>query len=110
MMEREKRLAEEFKKQEARIWKRLAEELEKPKKRKREVNISKIQRYTKDGDFVIVPGKVLGSGILKNKITIAAFSFSKEAIEKIKSAGGKIIDFEKLIKENPKGTGVKIIG
>ena len=106
----EKKLIEEFKKQEARIWKRLAEELEKSRKRRREVNISKIQRYTKDGDFVIVPGKVLGSGILKNKITIAAFSFSKEAVKKIKSANGEIIGFEELIKKNPKGTGVKIIG
>ncbi|MCW1296588.1 MAG: 50S ribosomal protein L18e [Candidatus Parvarchaeota archaeon] len=109
-MVRKEELIDELKKNEARIWKRLAKELEKPRRSRREVNISKIERYTKEGEVIVVPGKVLGSGTLRHKVTIAAFSFSKEASEKIKNAGGKIIDLKQLIKENPKGTGVRIIG
>lgn len=34
--------------------------------------------------------KILGDGELKNPVTIQAHAFSKQALEKIKSAGGKI--------------------
>lgn len=92
------------------IWRAVAEELEKPSRRRRVVNIGRINRYTTEGDTVIVPGKVLGLGNLKHSITVAAIGFSKTALEKIKSAGGKPIHIVDLVKMNPKGSNVKIIG
>jgi large subunit ribosomal protein L18e len=100
----------ELKQQKAKLWKRVARELEKPTRKRREVNLSKIQRFAKNGEVVLVPGKVLSSGELSKKITIAAWAFSANAIAKIKAAGGKPVTILDLVKTNPKGTGVKLLG
>ena len=91
------------------FWKRIAEEALRPRRRKRVVNISKINRLTKPKDKVIVPGKVLGDGEINHSITLSAFEISRKAIEKILSANGKILTIEEMIKKNPMGKGVKII-
>jgi len=95
-------------KNEANIWRRVAEILEKPSRQRVRVNLSRINRYTKEGDIVIVPGKVLGSGTLDHSVTVAAWNFSENAYKKI-SKIGKVITIKKLLEENPKGSGVKII-
>ncbi|MCY0868523.1 MAG: 50S ribosomal protein L18e [Desulfurococcus sp.] len=92
------------------IWRAVAEELSKPRRRRRAVNISRLNRYTSPGDVVVVPGKVLGAGVLDHPITVAASSFSKTAIEKILKSGGRVLHILDLVSENPKGSGVKIIG
>lgn len=94
----------------ARIWRAIAEELLKPSRRRRAVNISRINRYTSPGDCVVVPGKVLGAGELDHPVTIAAFGFSKTALEKITRAGGRAMSIYELLRENPKGSNVKLIG
>ncbi len=108
------RLIEELKKKsfenKARIWRAVAEMLNKPRSRRRIVNISRISRYTKQGDVVVVPGKVLGSGSISHSVTVAAFAFSRQAKEKITKAGGRCITILELVEENPKGSNVKIIG
>ncbi|MEM0026356.1 MAG: 50S ribosomal protein L18e [Ignisphaera sp.] len=93
----------------AAIWRYVAELLERPARRRIIVNIYKINRYTNDGDVVVVPGKVLGIGKLDHRVTIAAISFSLMAVEKIKSAGGRAIHILELVKENPTGSRVKVI-
>lgn len=93
----------------ARIWKYVAELLELPTRRRIVVNISKINRFTKDGDVVVVPGKVLGAGILNHRVTVAAAAFSKGAVMKIKAAGGRAIHILELLEENPRGSNVKVI-
>ena len=60
--------------------------------------------------MVAVPGKVLGSGALTHPTTIAAFAFSATATRKIKKARGKCLTFPELVKKNPKGANVKIVG
>ncbi|MFH0897510.1 MAG: 50S ribosomal protein L18e [Candidatus Bathyarchaeota archaeon] len=92
------------------IWRTLAEKLEKPKHSRCAVNLSRINRYTKDGETVTVPGKVLGSGTLDHKVSVAAFSFSEEARRKVEAAGGKCLIFSDLVKKNHKGKDLKIIG
>lgn len=74
------------------------------------VNISRLNRYTKENDQVVVPGKVLGAGLIDHPVTVAAFAFSNEAREKISRAKGKCISIPDLIKINPSGTNVKILG
>ena len=92
------------------IWKRIASDLEKPTRQRRIVNLSRIDRSTKEGETIIVPGKVLGSGDLNHKIDVAAFSFSSNAIEKIKEKKGSCIEIMDLMKKNPKGKDIRIIG
>ncbi len=92
------------------IWGRIADDLERPTRQRRVVNLSSISRYTKENEIIIVPGKVLGAGNLEHKVTISAFQFSSGAKEKIEKAGAKIISLLELSKENPSGKGIRIIG
>jgi large subunit ribosomal protein L18e len=91
------------------LWTRIAEDLEKPTRARRIVNIFKIDMYAKEGDIVIVPGKVLGEGDLTKKVTVAAFAFSDEARAKI-TKSGKALTIPELVKQNPKGQKVRILG
>jgi len=96
-------------KHKAKIWKYIAELLMKPSRKRVAVNISKIRRYTKPGDIVVVPGRVLGAGSISHSVTVAALAFSNSAIEKIKAANGRVMHILELVKERPKGSEVKII-
>jgi len=87
----------------------IAEKLNKPRRRRIEVNLAHINRHTEKGDTVIVPGVVLGYGELTKPITISAWRFSKQAKEKIENAGGKAISIRELVEKNPRGTNVKIM-
>jgi len=95
---------------EANVWKTVAEKLEAPKHKRVSVNISRMNRYSSDGETVVVPGKVLGAGSLDHKLSVAAFSFSKLAKEKIESAGGECLTIQAILDKNPQGAGVKVIG
>jgi len=92
------------------IWKAIALELEKPTRRRRIVNLSKISQHTKENETIVVPGKVLGSGDLDHTLIISAYKFSDSALEKINKAGAKTISISDLIKESPKGKKIRIIG
>ncbi len=96
--------------QEAGIWKNIAVELGKPTRNRRVVNISRLNRFTKENEVVIVPGKVLGSGAIDHSVVVAAFSFSQSAKDQITKAKGKCITIQELLKQNPKGKDVRIIG
>jgi len=87
------------------IWKTIAEELEKPTRQRRIVNISKLEKVTKPNETIIVPGKVLGDGSISHKITIAAMQFSSSAQQKLTT-----IPITELIKKNPKGKDIRIVG
>lgn len=104
-----KGLISELKKRKELIWKKIAKELSRGAKNKRQVNLSKIARHAKTDDTIIVPGKVLSAGELKQNIAIAAWQFSEAAKEKIEQGGSKTMTIRELIKANPKGTKVKII-
>ena len=96
--------------QQADLWSRIAYDLEQPTRQRRVVNISSISRYTKPNEVVVVPGKVLGSGNLSHSVVVAAFSFSSSAKERIEQAKGKCMSIPELVKQNPKGKNIRIIG
>jgi large subunit ribosomal protein L18e len=96
-------------KNEAPIWRTIADRLVKPRRQRSEVNLSKINRYTTDNESVVVPGKVLATGELSHKVTVAAIGFSSRAKEKIEAAGGKALSISDLMDENPKGSKVRIL-
>ncbi|KCZ72062.1 ribosomal protein L18E [Candidatus Methanoperedens nitroreducens] len=92
------------------IWRDIALRLERPSRNRPEVNLSRINRYTKDSDLILVPGKVLGAGELNHQITVAAVSFSENARNKIAAVGGTCLTIEELMNTNPQGSGVRIMG
>jgi len=96
--------------QKADLWARIAEDLVKPTRQRRSVNVSRLARNTAADETVIVPGKVLGSGELAHKITVAAWDFSAGARKRITDAKGKCISISQLLKEKPDGKNVRIIG
>ena len=107
-------LVQELKKksqeQNTNLWKRIALDLERPARNRRIVNLSRINRHTKENEIIIVPGKVLGSGALNHKLTISAFQFSESAKNKLLENGSKIIPLAELSNEDPKGKKIRIIG
>jgi len=87
----------------------IAEKLNKPRRQRVEVNVAHIERYTKKGETVVIPGVVLGYGELTKPLTISAWKFSKPAKEKNEKIKGKAISIEELVEKNPTGTNVKIL-
>jgi len=98
------------KKNNAPIWSRLAELALKPSSAKRTINVGQIDKFVKDNDVIVVPGKVLGTGNISHKITLCSFSMSTSSAKKVLQSGGKILSFSELIKNHPTGKGVVIIG
>jgi len=94
---------------EVNIWRDIADRLEGPARNYAEVNLSKINRYVANGDTIIVPGKVLGSGMIEASVRVAALNFSASASEKIREANGECMSIEELITANPSGSRVRVL-
>ena len=103
-------LKQAARKEDAPVWMRVAVDLEKPTRVRRAVNVYKINKVAKEGDTLVIPGKVLGMGDIERKVTVAAFTFSKQAVDKIHGAGGKVLAIHELLKQNPKGSKVRVLG
>jgi len=91
------------------IWARLAEDLGMSRKNRAQVNLDKINQFTKAKDTVVVAGKVLGNGTLDHEVTIACFKVSDQAKEKVAQVRGSIITIKDLLDKNPEGARVKIL-
>ena len=85
-----KDLKQASKKNEAPIWSRLAALALKPSSSKRVVNLTRINKTTKENDILFVPGKVLGTGNMHHKITLSSFSISRTAAKKVIQTGGTV--------------------
>ncbi len=105
-----KELKEASKKNDAAIWKKLRSFILKPSSSRRIVNLTKIDKITKDNDVLFVPGKVLGTGNISHNISLCSFSISRTATKKIIQSGGKIMKLSDIIEKYPTGKGVTIIG
>ena len=92
------------------LWDRVADDLEKPTRERRAVNLSRIARSTKPNEMVVVFGKVFVSGSLPHSVVIAALSFSAGAKEQIESAKGKVLTIEQLLKSKPKVQDLRVLG
>ncbi|MEZ0346504.1 MAG: 50S ribosomal protein L18e [Infirmifilum sp.] len=103
-----RRLIHALKKQGAPLWREVAEYLSRPRRKRIQVNLSRINRYSGDGDIVVVPGKVLGSGVLSKKVTVVAWRFSEEAYKKIQSVGRAVL-LEEFLQTKPESKNIKII-
>ena len=92
----------------ANVWADVADRLEKPRRTHAEVNLGRIERYAREDETVVVPGKVLGSGVLETDVTIAAVDFSSTAETKIEEVGNAVA-LEQAIDENPEGSNVRVV-
>jgi large subunit ribosomal protein L18e len=97
------------KENDAEIWRKVSEILQRVRRKRVAVNLSRINRYTQKDETVVVAGKVLGAGAVNHPVTVAAFAFSETALAKIKKARGKCLSLQELVKKNPKGSNVKMI-
>jgi large subunit ribosomal protein L18e len=103
-------LKKESREQQAGIWLDLAEYLSKSRSQRIAVNLSRINRNTKRADMIVVPGKILGSGSINHALTVASFAASEKAKAKLAAAKAKYLSIPELLKKNPKGANIKIIG
>ncbi|HYT16620.1 MAG TPA: 50S ribosomal protein L18e [Thermoplasmata archaeon] len=92
------------------IWRDVAERLERTRKNWSEVNLSRLSRYAEKGEQIVVPGVVLATGEITTPLTVAAFRTSNAAQRKIEAAGGRAMTLLELAVQNPKGSGVRIMG
>ena len=92
------------------IWRDVADRLAARRRHWHEVNLSRISRVASDGETVVVPGVLLGSGNLTKTVTIATFRASAGARAKVEQAGGTLVGLLDLAASNPKGSGVRILG
>jgi len=92
------------------IWKAVADDLSRATRQRRVVNISKLNRFTKEDEIIVVPGKVLGSGLINHKLTVAAFSFSDGAKQRIHEAKGHCISIAELMRKYPDGKKLRVLG
>ncbi len=90
------------------VWEDVATRLEKPRSTHAEVNLGRIERYAREDETVIVPGKVLGSGVLNKSVTVAAVDFSSTAETKIDQVG-EPVPLEQAIEQNPEGSNVRVM-
>ncbi len=91
------------------IWRALAEELDKPKRRRVAVNLSRIDRHAEEGEVVAVPGKVLAAGSLSKPLKVAAFQFSEGAMEKISLAKGEAMTLTELLDAGVEPSKIRIM-
>ncbi len=81
------------------IWKSVAKGLNRPRRKRYEVNLTRLEAFAQQNETVIVPGIVLGEGKLSKKLTVAAVRFSSDARKKIGEAGGRCLSMEEVTKE-----------
>ena len=91
------------------LWKEIAGTLKHARRVRPEANLGHINRVVKDGDIVIVPGKILGSGELEHKITIGALTWSESVVEKAKKAGAQLLSLPQMLEAYPSGSNVRIV-
>ncbi len=105
-----KELKQASAKNDAPIWLKLAKLALKTSASKRVLNLTQINDVTKEGEVIVVPGKILGTGNVSHKVTLSSFSISNSAAKKIIESGGNIVSFKEMIEKFPTGKGVRIIG
>jgi large subunit ribosomal protein L18e len=90
-------------------WVEIAGLLSGPRANMMNLNLDKLNEESKEGDTIVVPGKILAQGELNKKIKVVALSFSEKAKEKISKARGEVSTILEEIKKNPDAKGIKFL-
>ena len=86
----------------------MAKGLNRPRSKRFEVNLARLEKFANQDDTIIVPGVVLGEGEIKKHVTVAAVKFSSGARKKIEEAGGKCLAIEQVSRLAP--SKIRIMG
>jgi large subunit ribosomal protein L18e len=90
-------------------WVGIAGILSGPRRNKICINLEEINKDSKAGETIVVPGKVLSQGEIDKKIKLVALGFSEKAKEKLLSAKCDVSYIIDEIKSNPSAKGIKVI-
>ena len=93
----------------SKIWKDIADRLSGSSRRRPAVNVGKLDKLCEKGANVVIPGKILGAGILTKNLTVCAMSASESAIKKIEASKGKFVTLRELVDKNVKAKGWRIM-
>ncbi|MEM1922234.1 MAG: 50S ribosomal protein L18e [Nitrososphaerota archaeon] len=94
----------------SRFWAAVLENLEKPSRKWRVVNIYHLNKVAPPGGKVLVMGKLLGAGVLEKRLDVVAFDFSEVAHRKIREAGGEALYLEEYLSKGGDGKGFILVG
>jgi large subunit ribosomal protein L18e len=90
-------------------WLEIAGLISSPRANMSMISIDRLDKEAKDGETIIVPGKVLSQGELNKKIKVVALGFSEMARKKIATAKGETSNILEEIKRNPDAKGMRIL-
>jgi large subunit ribosomal protein L18e len=90
-------------------WNIVAHKISKPSRKQTDLNLDEIEAQAKEGENVVVPGKVLGLGAIKKKIKISALAYSESAKEKLSKGKIEFNFIGEEIKKNPEAKDVRIL-
>lgn len=90
-------------------WLKIAGILSGPRRKMPNLNLTEIDKDSKEGDTVVVPGKVLSQGEINKKIKVVALGFSEKAREKLMKSKSDPTTISEEIKKNPDAKGVRVL-
>jgi large subunit ribosomal protein L18e len=90
-------------------WIKIAEILSSPRRKRKNKNINEIDKKTKEGEKVLIVGKILSQGEISKRISLVALNYSKKAEEKLLKAKCEFSKISDEIKKNPEAKGLKIL-
>ncbi|HMK83923.1 MAG TPA: 50S ribosomal protein L18e [Candidatus Bathyarchaeia archaeon] len=93
----------------ANIWSVAADQLSRPRSARAVLNLNHVARATSSNSLVFIPGKLLGSGLIKHRVVIGAFQYSHVARTKVEQAGGKCMSLKDFVTTYPDGSKVTIM-
>lgn len=73
------------------------------------MNLGEIDEIVKDGEGIIVPGKILSQGELNKKVRVVALKFSEKAREKLLKSKIQASTIAEEIKDNPEARGLRVL-
>jgi len=92
------------------LWKDVAKRLGKPRRNRASVNLWKLDALNEKlgKKFLLVPGKVLGTGMLEKPLNVIALEFSETARKKI-AEKGRVMSIADVLEEKIKPSEVAIV-
>ena len=90
-------------------WFEVAKIISSPRRKRIVMNLDEINKVAKEGEHILVPGKVLSKGNVDKKIKIIASDISEVAKEKLEKAKISYTNMLDEIKNNPEAKGLRIL-
>ena len=90
-------------------WKKIANIISSPRRKRIVLNLREIDEISKNGESLLIPGKVLSEGDISKKVRIIAMKFSKSAEEKLLKSKTEFSYISEEIKKNPGAKGLRIL-